>query len=150
MKNLITLIVICLILLSCESECGCGYRSMVLDLQVVNMEGDDLLHPETGTITHSSVLVDHLVEGDLVRSRTKPFLVERDGLYGLRIFGNGEKSGIETMYITWPGLDVDTVLVEIEKGSNSTIATKFWYNGELVFDNEADQLDNFPLHKVVK
>ncbi|NQZ79118.1 MAG: hypothetical protein HRT61_23820 [Ekhidna sp.] len=150
MKNLFVFILTSVLFSACTQNDCCTVKSTGLDIYVLNSKGEDLLHPETGTIRHESILLHHAVDGELVmsrRDRNNPSF----GLYGenyaLGVFALGSSSGIDTMYITWPDLAVDTVLAEIEKDKNSTIARKFWYNGELVFDGEIDEL---ALHTLVK
>lgn len=122
---------------------------MRIDLQVESIDGEDQLNPNSGTIHAPSIRLHHLVEGELVYNGNKNLrFVEGASQYAIRVSALSPLNyGLQTMYITWTYLDVDTLDVELSADETYTFATKFWFNGIKVYEGTNYDL---PIHTIIK
>ena len=154
MKNLLKITILSLAFVSCKDDEGsqAALVDAVLDIKVSSADGRDLLHPETGSINFNEIELDHFINGELIpsrRDRNNPSYADGGDAYLLGVGPlTSEQSGLQTMYLTWPDSDIDTIRADYEKGSNYALVNKFWYNGELVYDRQI--IDSKPLHTVIK
>ena len=142
MKYHFKLLTACLLILSfvsCEDDNGtAGYLiSTHLDIFAESTEGEDLMDPSRDPhLTIGSVRVDYLVDGQRIREDGS-IPIKIDGRNGIRVFANSDAdAGMQTIYLTWLNTNEDIVKAEMDKGDGFSIVTKFWYNGELIYDGQ--------------
>jgi hypothetical protein len=142
MRNIIILSLLCLFFSSCDKKDCCGIqRDTILEFEIINGEGKDLLNSETpGFYNKDNIEVYYLINGIKEKvfypnlDNPKQFLVYTVGnKYVLRLFPNENKSNNSSItYLELNKSDTDTV--KCIYAINSLVVEEVYYNDSLVFN----------------
>lgn len=153
MKVQIIIFAIGLIVSSCSKETDCCLNiSADIDISLENVNGDDLLNPNIGSINLNEINVYFLLEDDSKSLVDEPnldapksYLIKEPEtnsadyykilLYLNTVYLNADN--ISYTYIEWKTEDIDELKAEFSVSGNSKIVEKIWVNGNLKWEKSS-------------
>ncbi len=129
-------------MISCNSDDividGFNYDA-ILNISVINANGDDLLNPDNSiAIDQSKIKILYLLKGKLIQESNgsdypRNFVIyKQDGLNIIRIFLNSSaEEQYPQTYIQWSENNTDIIKIEYNRTSNSVTKKTIWLNDNL-------------------
>ena len=150
MKKLLYLLLISLIVISCDkSENCCTIVDTHVDIRFVDANGDNILD-QTNGIESSKITIFNKIENFWVEysegnlDNPKGYMVyEKDGENYLRLFPNGEitTNNLSETKIQYSIFEPDVLKSEIDLSNGNIICTKVWLNEVLIWEgNDSERV----------
>ncbi len=121
-----------------------AFMNAVFEFSFKSKNGDDMLNPKTsGSYNHNEIEVWALESGiqKIINNNSSDLLSNERGFYTLSV--NLVKN---TTLLKLSDNVTDTIVTELESGTNFQYITKIWYNGKLAWEKG----DNISFLTIVK
>lgn len=157
MKNLIFLLIVFTLIVSCDSNEDRNNNSSYalirfVEFKVASIDGVDLLNPNNiNAYKSNDIKIYNLIDGEVVEVFNQSSTIQRDfkivspensGIeeYFIRVYINNTELENAITYIEWNETDTDTIKSNSVANGNSLVLTQAWYNDELLIDENTESL----------
>lgn len=157
MKNLIFLLLVSILIVSCNSDDNSNddpfyYLGRDVEFKVTSIDGIDLLNPyNANAFLENNIKIYNLIDNEIVEvynpnaEYTRDFKIvspENSGIeeYFIRVYINNPELENTITYIEWNETDTDTIRTNSVSNGNSLVLTQAWYNDNLLIDENTESL----------
>ena len=157
MKNLIFLLLVSILIVSCNSDDNNNddsfyYLGRDVEFKVTSIDGIDLLNPNNANaFLENNIKIYNLIDNEIVEvynpnaQYARDFKIvspENSGIeeYFIRVYINNPKLENAITYIEWNETDTDTIRTNSVSNGNSLVLTQAWYNDNLLIDENTESL----------